>query len=193
MSAQGLYARQDVGHGRILPSCNVLQDAVQNTTASSRCAPVPAVRPPCAAGQGTEDAATRERMVMASGDAQKVWFPAMIAMLRKAADPAMSVDAVLVLRDRLDATLQHIRSTRQILPAMMWCPHCQAHHRAAPPRVSVRATLLALGRFADLAPTDVQALEKRWNRYRRQHQLDRYGQQEDAVSAPPAHASAHAR
>jgi hypothetical protein len=128
-------------------------------------------------------------MAMASGDAQKVWFPAMIAMLRQAADPAMSVDAVLLLRDRLDATLQHIRRTRQILPAMMWCPQCQAHHRAAPPRVSVRATILALGRFAAVAPTDVQALEKRWNRYRRQHQLDRYGQQEDTVSAPPAHAS----
>jgi hypothetical protein len=128
---------------------------------------------------------------MASGDAQKVWFPAMMAMLRKAADPAMSVDAVLLLRDRLDATLQTIRGTRQILPAMMWCPHCQAHHRAAPPRVSVRATILALGRFADVAAPEVQALEKRWNRYRRQHQLDRYGQKEDAVSSPPSHASAH--
>jgi len=130
---------------------------------------------------------------MASGDAQKVWFPEMIAMLRKAADPAMSVDAVLLLRDRLDATLQHIRRTRQIRPAMMWCPHCQAHHRAALPQVSVRATILALGRFADVAPTDVQAIEKRWNRYRRQHQLDRYGQQEDAISAPPSHVSTHER
>jgi hypothetical protein len=130
-------------------------------------------------------------MVMASGDAQKVWCPEMIAILRQAADPAMSVETVLVLRDRLDATLQHIRRTRQILPAMMWCPQCQAHHRAAPPRVSVGATLLALGRFAAVATTDVQALEKRWNKYRRQHQLDRYGQQEDAVSTPPSHASAH--
>jgi hypothetical protein len=132
-------------------------------------------------------------MGMAAGDAQKVWFPEVIAMLRKAADPAMSVDAMLLLRDRLDATLQRIRRTRQILPAMMWCPHCQAHHRAAPPRVSVRATLLALGRFADVATPDVQALEKCWNRYRRQHQLDRYGQKEDVVSFPPSHASAHAR
>ena len=130
---------------------------------------------------------------MASGDAQKVWFPEMIAMLRQAADPAMSMEAVLGLRDRLDATLQHIRRTRQIRPAMMWCSHCQAQHRAAPPRVSVRATILALGRFADVATTDVQALEKHWNRYRRQHQLDRYGQQEDTVAAPPAHASAHER
>ena len=128
---------------------------------------------------------------MASGDAQKVWFPAMMAMLRKAADPAMSVEAVLRLRDRLDATLQTIRRTRQILPAMLWCPHCQAHHRAAPPRVSVRATILALGRFAEVAAPEVQALEKRWNRYRRQHQLDRYGQKEDAVSSPPSHTSAH--
>jgi hypothetical protein len=132
-------------------------------------------------------------MVMASGDAQKVWFPKMIAMLRKAADPAMSVDAVLLLRDRLDATLQRIRRTRQILPAMMWCPHCQAPQRAAPPRVSVRATLLAFGRFADMATPEVQALEKRWNSYRRQHQLDRYGQKEDAVASPPSHASAHER
>lgn len=128
---------------------------------------------------------------MASGDAQKVWFPAMMATLRKAADPAMSMDAVLLLRDRLDATLQTIRSTRQILPAMMWCPHCQAHHRAAPPHVSVRATILALGRFAEVAATEVQALEKRWNRYRRQHQLDRYGQQENTISSPPSWASAH--
>jgi hypothetical protein len=126
---------------------------------------------------------------MASGEAQKVWFPEMIALLRKAADPFMSVDAMLRLRDRLDTTLQRIRRTRQILPAMLWCPHCQAHHRAAPPRVSVRAMLLALGRFAAMAPSDVQALETHWNRYRRQHRLDRYGQQADAASAPPSPAS----
>jgi hypothetical protein len=71
MSTQGLCARQDVGHGRILTSCNVLQDAEQPTTASSRCAPVHAVRPPSAAGKGTQNAETRQRMVMASGDAQK--------------------------------------------------------------------------------------------------------------------------
>jgi hypothetical protein len=130
---------------------------------------------------------------MASGDAQRVWFPDLIAIVRQAGNPAMSMDALLRLRDRLDASLQTLRQTRQLLPAMMWCPHCQAHHRAAPPRVSVRATLLALGRFADVATPDVQALEQRWNQYRRQHQLDRYGQKADAVSAPPSHASAHER
>jgi len=121
---------------------------------------------------------------MASGDAQKVWFPALIAIVRQAGDPALSIDALLCLRDQLDTTLQMIRQSRQILPALMWCPHCQARHRAAPPRVSVRATILALGRYTRATASEVQALEKQWNRYRRQHQLDRNGQPEDAAPPP---------
>ena len=57
--------------------------------------------------------------MMASGDAQKVWFPELIAIVKQAGKPALSMDALLRLRDRLDATLQTIRQTRQILPAMM--------------------------------------------------------------------------
>jgi hypothetical protein len=121
---------------------------------------------------------------MASGDAQKVWFPELIAIVRQAGDTALSIDALLCLRDQLDTTLQMIRQSRQILPALMWCPHCQARHRAAPPRVSVRATILALGRYTRATASEVQALEKQWNRYRRQHQLDRHGQPEDAATPP---------
>jgi len=121
---------------------------------------------------------------MASGDAQKVWFPELIEMVRQAEAPAMSMDALLRLRDQLNTTLQTIRHTRQILPAMLWCPHCQARHRAAPPSVSVRATILALGRFTRATASEVQALEKQWDRYRKQHQLDRDGQPEAAGAAP---------
>ena len=121
---------------------------------------------------------------MASGDALKVWFPELIVMVRQAGAPALSMDALLRLRERLHTTLQTIRHTRQILPAMMWCPHCQARHRAAPPSVSVRATILALGRYTRATASEVQALEKQWNRYRRQHQLNRDGQPENAVPSP---------
>ena len=96
----------------------------------------------------------------------------------------MSMETLLRLRDRLNTTLQTIRHTRQILPAMMGCPHCRARHRAAPPSVSVRATILALGRYTRATASEIQALEKQWNRYRRQHQLDRNGQPEDAVPSP---------
>ena len=121
---------------------------------------------------------------MASGDAQRVWFPELIAIVKQAGAPTMSMEALLRLRDRLEATLQTIRQTRQILPAMMWCPHCQARHRAAPPSVSVRATILALGRFTSATASEVQTLEKQWNSYRKQQQLDRHGQPADAVASP---------
>ena len=51
---------------------------------------------------------------MASGDAQKIWFPELIAMIRQAGDPALSMDALLRLRERLNTILQTIRHTRQI-------------------------------------------------------------------------------
>ena len=127
---------------------------------------------------------SRLRWIPASGDAQKVWFPELIAIVRQVGEPSMSMDALLQLRDQLDTTLKMLRQTRQILPAMMWCPHCQARHRAAPPSVSVRATILALGRFTPATASEVQALEKRWNSYRRQHQLNREGQPEDAMPSP---------
>jgi hypothetical protein len=59
----------------------------------------------------------------------------------------------------LDKTLQDIRAARNIQPPMMWCPNCQARHRSAPPRVSVRATILALGRFGVANAETVNALE----------------------------------
>jgi len=121
---------------------------------------------------------------MASGDAQRTWFPEMIEMLGRTWSPSMSESEWLALRDRLDTTLQTIRSKRHILPARMWCPHCQAHHPSAPPKVSVRAMLLALGRFGMASASEVTAFERRWNTYRRRHQLDRYGMKEDVVEAP---------
>ena len=93
----------------------------------------------------------------------------------------MSEPDLIALRDRLDTTLQTIRSERHILPAMMWCPKCQARHRSAPPKVSVRAMILALDRFYLVSADEVKVLERRWNTYRKRHQLDRYG----AHAEPP--------
>jgi hypothetical protein len=112
---------------------------------------------------------------MASGDAQRTWFPELIEMLGQAWSPSMSESEWIALRDRLNASLQAIRSARNIQPAMMWCPNCQARHRSAPPQVSVRAMILALGRFDIASAAEVKALERRWNTYRTRHQLDRYG------------------
>jgi len=56
----------------------------------------------------------------------------------------------------------------------------------APEKVpeAVRATILALGRYTRATASAIQALEKQWNRYRKQPQLDRDGQPEAAGAAP---------
>lgn len=92
----------------------------------------------------------------------------------------MSMLELIALRDRLDAMLQRIRSERGIMPPLMTCPKCGSTGRAAPPKVSVRALILALGRFGLAASEEVQNLEKSWNRYRRHEHFDSYGQKLEA-------------
>jgi hypothetical protein len=44
--------------------------------------------------------------------------------------------------------------------------------------------ILALGRFGMASVAEVKVLERRWNTYRRQHHLDRYGMQDEGVETP---------
>jgi hypothetical protein len=115
---------------------------------------------------------------MPSGDAQRTWFPEMIAVLRREWDSSMSLTKLIALRDRLDAMRQTLRSTRNILTPMFRCPKCGAYQRARRPRVSVRATVLALSRFEIASAEEVKMLEKSWNKHRRILRLDLYGKPE---------------
>jgi hypothetical protein len=113
---------------------------------------------------------------MASGDAQRIWFPEMIGRLRSQWHQGMSLDAVVELRDDLDAMLQRIRSERRIRSAVFRCSHCGYVGEGADPRVSVRAMILSLGRF-DIATADqTRALEKAWAAKRKESGLDLYGE-----------------
>jgi len=82
---------------------------------------------------------------------------------------------LIELTGRLATKLQTLRKERNIKPAMMWCPKCQTRHRAAPPQVSVRATILAMRRFGIADDETVKVLEKRWKTHRDKQQLNLYG------------------
>ncbi len=129
---------------------------------------------------------------MASGDAQRVWFPEMIELLGSEWQEGMNFDALVELRDRVDDMLQQIRMERHIRPPVLRCPDCGHTGEAAEAHVSVRAMILSLLRF-EIAPAEpTYALEKSWARYRKQKGLDLYGK--PATSAPPEGAHcAHAR
>src|SRR5438477_134434 len=101
-----------------------------------------------------------------AGDAQRVWFPEMLAKLRSDWDQAMPLARLTRLRDDLDRMLREIRHEREILPPVIHCRNCGRIGRAAEPRVGVRAVILAAGRFGLSAPTIAKKLEKEWAKCR---------------------------
>lgn len=119
---------------------------------------------------------------MASGDASRTWFSEMVEVLRRGWKPDMPWEEIIALRDCLDTMLQQIRLSRGVRPPTMWCSVCNQRTRQAPPTVSVRAVIFALGRFAILPRGEVQSLEKRWAKHRKQNSLDRNGKSSEAIT-----------
>lgn len=108
---------------------------------------------------------------MPSGDAQRTWFPEMVARLRSDWHEGMSMPALISLRDDLDEMLQWIRAGRNIRTPIITCPKCGMTGRAAPPHVSVRALILALGRFEIASGDKARVLERDWATYRKNRRL----------------------
>jgi hypothetical protein len=109
---------------------------------------------------------------MASGDAQRTWFPEMIVRLRSEWHEGMSMPALISLRDEVDGMLQQIRTGRNIQTPIVTCRTCGTTGPAAEPHVSVRALILAVARFGIASKDQPRVLEKRWAEYRKQHRLD---------------------
>jgi hypothetical protein len=118
---------------------------------------------------------------MPAGDDSRTWFSEMVETLQEW-KPKMAWEQVIALRDRLDAMLKEIRFSRGIRPPTMWCPVCNRQTRQAPPNVSVRVLILALGRFGLVAAAQVKSLEKCWAKHRKENGLDRNGKPNQAVS-----------
>ena len=112
---------------------------------------------------------------MPKGDAQRFWFPEMLARLRSEWRETMSFAALVELRDSLDTMLHQIRSERHISSSVFTCPKCGLRGPMAEPPVSVRAMILAARRFGIALPANTKALEREWSRYRDQQGLDLYG------------------
>lgn len=99
---------------------------------------------------------------MPAGDAQRTWFPEMIVALRSEWRDAIPPTELIALSGRLDEMLHRIRSERNISSPIFTCPHCGVRTKAAEPRVTVRAMILALGRFAIAPERTVKQVEKAW-------------------------------
>jgi hypothetical protein len=109
---------------------------------------------------------------MASGDAQRTWFPEMIVRLRSEWHEGMSMPTLISLRDELDGMLRRIRTGRNIQTPIVTCRTCGTTGPAAEPHVSVRALILAVARFGIASKDQTRRLEKAWAEYRKQNRLD---------------------
>ena len=78
---------------------------------------------------------------------------------------------LISLRDELDAMLQWIRASRNILTPTITCRRCGMTAAGAAPHVSMRALILALARFEIVSEDQARVLEKEWTAYRRQRRL----------------------
>ena len=124
---------------------------------------------------------------MASGDAQRTWFPEMIVRLRSEWHEEVSMRALISLRDELDGMLQRIRTGRNIQTPIVTCRTCGTTGPAAEPHVSVRALILAVARFGIASKDQTRVLEKRWAEYRKQHRLDIEGKAPSRVPGSCPH------
>jgi hypothetical protein len=112
---------------------------------------------------------------MASGDAHRQWFPEMIEALRQHWTPDLSWSDITLLASLLDNMLWQIRKDRNIIPPMLTCPKCGVRGRSRFAGISVNATILAAGRFGVTPKNEAKQLSRRWEKYRKEHDLDIHG------------------
>jgi hypothetical protein len=108
----------------------------------------------------------------------------MVVELRNHWRPGLPLPELIHLRDDLDAMLHRIRSERNIRSPIIKCPSCGHVGPAMEPDVSVRATILALGRYGLATAEEVKALEKRWAAHRKANALDLDGKPAVPANAP---------
>ena len=128
---------------------------------------------------------------MPPGERSQVWYPELVALLRTEWRSELPWESVVQLRDRVQSQLEALRAQRGILPPVMRCAHCGATGGEAPPEISVRAMLLALGRFEIAAQGLVRQRERAWTRHRRERNLDLVGRPARPRGSVPPRAHRH--
>src|SRR6266566_7820102 len=125
--------------------------------------------------------------LVAAGDGNRVWFPEMIETLRSRWNAAMPFPVLIELCNIVDGMFQRRQPRGPILPPGSRCPECgrivglESQQRHS---ISVRATILSLGRFGIASPEVTRRTEKEWAKYRAENRLDPYGRSIASTAKP---------
>ena len=127
---------------------------------------------------------------MPPGERHQVWYPELVTRLRAEWRSDLAWDAIVALRGQLQGLLERHRAQRGIVPAVFRCPRCGTTAPGSPPVVSVRALLLAVGRFEIDTREVVRRRERAWAAYRVEQGLDLYGGRDGDDPSDHHHAKA---
>jgi hypothetical protein len=126
------------------------------------------------------------KLHMSEADAQRVWFPEMIGQLRAEWQQGMTFDAIVELRDRMEAMLQRIRKEQGFRADALRCRRCGKVSSGAEPHVSVRSMILSLLRFDIGTAEEVHGLEKAWAAHRKINGLGVFGRHDEDTAVAAA-------
>ena len=118
---------------------------------------------------------------MPQGDAQRAWFPEMIAIAKKRWSKNMAWEDIIHLCSDMQDLRDKIKQERKIKPARMICPKCGKRTLSASLNISPRSLLFMLKK-ENITTEDVfKELDKDWKNYRKIHNLDAYGKNLDKI------------
>lgn len=112
---------------------------------------------------------------MASGDAQRVWFPEMTEELTAWWTPDVSWSEFVVFCNRMMEKRTAIRQALGIKPPMVYCPKCGQREPSDIPGISIRSALFALKKAGAISDEQLKEFDRSWKRYQRKNAIDGYG------------------
>ncbi|MFQ5822214.1 MAG: hypothetical protein ACE5I5_19725 [Candidatus Heimdallarchaeota archaeon] len=105
---------------------------------------------------------------MASGDAQRAWFPEMLDALRERWHENITWEEVSLFCDEMQKMRDRIRESRNIKPVKIFCKECGEYSLSTPPRISIRSLLFALKKSGIVSEEQFKELDKNWKKYRKE-------------------------
>ena len=114
---------------------------------------------------------------MASGDAQRVWFPEMIEKIKTQWSSSMTWENLIEFCRMITEERKQIRDLRDIRPPRSKCSHCGTVSRSDIHGVSIRSALFVLKNNGIVSEEEFKKLDKDWKKHRKENGLDSYGKE----------------
>lgn len=120
---------------------------------------------------------------MPRGDAQRVWFPEMLAELKARWTRETPWAELADFCARMTEMRRQIREDRGIRPPKTQCSKCGKVSRSDISGVSIRSALFALRNNGVVTDDEFKELDKSWMKHRKKNGLDPYGRDAAPESA----------